>query len=126
MAFHPQSDLQTERVNRVLEEMLRHYAGSARQDDWHVYLPMAEFAINTASSASTGFSTFSLNYARPQNVSLVSQKPGRSVPKAERVGEAVQHALVMARQHLQAGTTTHESLLRLQPVIHIVVNIPTM
>jgi transposase InsO family protein len=32
-AFHPQSDGQTERVNRVLEDMLRHFVGPL-QDDW--------------------------------------------------------------------------------------------
>jgi transposase InsO family protein len=32
-AFHPQTDGQTERANRTLEEMLRHYVGPS-QDDW--------------------------------------------------------------------------------------------
>lgn len=50
-AFHPQSDGQTERVNRVL---LRHYVGSMRHTEWDQYLSMAEFAINNAVHASTG------------------------------------------------------------------------
>jgi hypothetical protein len=32
-SFHPQTDGQTERANRTLEEMLRHYVGY-KQDDW--------------------------------------------------------------------------------------------
>jgi hypothetical protein len=42
-AFHPQTDGQTERVNRVLEDMLRHYVSSV-QDDWDELLDCAEFA----------------------------------------------------------------------------------
>ena len=42
-SFHPQTDGQTERVNRVLEEMLRHYV-SPDHTDWHEHLAMAEFA----------------------------------------------------------------------------------
>ena len=45
-AYHPQSDKQTERVNRTLEEMMRHYV-SPTQDDWDEHLDAAEFAINS-------------------------------------------------------------------------------
>lgn len=38
---HPQSDGQTERVNRVLEDILRSYANSFTH--WSEFLPMAEF-----------------------------------------------------------------------------------
>jgi transposase InsO family protein len=43
-AFHPQTDGQTERVNRVVEEMLRHFV-QPRLDDWDTHLAMVEFAI---------------------------------------------------------------------------------
>jgi hypothetical protein len=46
-AFHPQTDGQTERMNRVVEDMIRHYVGPYH-DDWDHYLPMVEFAINNA------------------------------------------------------------------------------
>ena len=35
---HPQSDGQTERANRTLEDMLRHFVRPA-QDDWDIKLP---------------------------------------------------------------------------------------
>ena len=66
-AFHPQSDGQTERVNRVLQDMLRHYV-SAQRDDWDQHLAAAEFAINNADHASTGFSPFALVYGRAPRV----------------------------------------------------------
>jgi hypothetical protein len=62
-AFHPQSDGQTERTNRTLEEMLRHYVGPT-QDDWDLKLPCAEFAINNTMKRVTGHSPFYLNYGR--------------------------------------------------------------
>ena len=62
-AFHPQSDGQTERTNRTLEEVLRHYVGPT-QEDWDLKLPCAEFAINNAMKRATGHSPFYLNYGR--------------------------------------------------------------
>jgi hypothetical protein len=56
-AFHPQTDGQTERVNRTLEEVLRAYV-SADQADWDKRLPLAEFAINNSVQASTGTTPF--------------------------------------------------------------------
>jgi len=43
-SFHPQADGQTERVNRIFEDMLRHYV-SPQQHDWDTHLAAAEFAI---------------------------------------------------------------------------------
>ena len=44
-AYHPQSDGQTEQMNMVLEDMLRHYV-NPKQDNWDELLPAAEFADN--------------------------------------------------------------------------------
>lgn len=60
-AFHPQTDGQTERAHRTLEEILRSYV-SVRHDDWDQRLAAAEFAINNAPNASSGESPFYLNY----------------------------------------------------------------
>ncbi|KAE9187879.1 hypothetical protein PF004_g22664 [Phytophthora fragariae] len=43
-AAHPESAGQTERVNRVLEDVLRRYATSFAS--WSPFLPMAEFALS--------------------------------------------------------------------------------
>jgi transposase InsO family protein len=60
-AFHPQTDGQTERVNRILEDMLRAFV-CARQSDWDVYLPSVEFAYNNCVHSSTGFTPFYMMY----------------------------------------------------------------
>ena len=46
-AFHPQTDGQTECMNRTLEDMLRHYV-APHQLDWDEHLAMAEFAVNNS------------------------------------------------------------------------------
>ncbi|OWY91224.1 reverse transcriptase, partial [Phytophthora megakarya] len=45
-ADQPQTDGQTERMNRVLVDLLKSYAQSFH--NWSDYLPMTEFAINNA------------------------------------------------------------------------------
>ena len=65
-AFHPQTDGQTERMNRTLEEMLRIHA-TYKQDTWDEYLPAAEFAYNNSKQASTGFTPFELDTGRHPN-----------------------------------------------------------
>lgn len=62
-AFHPQTDGQSERANRSLEEYLRHFV-CPRQDDWDEYLDLAEFAVNDSVSPSTGYSPFYLAYGQ--------------------------------------------------------------
>lgn len=61
-ADHPQSDGQTERVNRVLLDILRSYATTFPH--WSDFLPMVEFAINNAVHASTGQTPFYVNGLR--------------------------------------------------------------
>jgi Chromo (CHRromatin Organisation MOdifier) domain len=59
-AFHPQTDGQTERTNRTIEQILRCYV-DYRQRDWDALLPLVEFSLNNAKSSSTGASPFFLN-----------------------------------------------------------------
>ncbi|KAA0051289.1 reverse transcriptase [Cucumis melo var. makuwa] len=58
-SFHPQSDGQTERINALLEQYLRHYV-SAHQKDWATLLDVAQFSYNLQRSESTGKSPFEI------------------------------------------------------------------
>ena len=58
---HPQMDGQIERINQVLEEMLRAYI-SKKQTNWEECLPILEIAYNSAKHVTTGFSPFTLMY----------------------------------------------------------------
>lgn len=62
-SFHPQTDGQTERMFRTLEEMLRCYI-SYTQRDWIKYLPGLEFAYNNHTNSTTNLSPFFLEYGQ--------------------------------------------------------------
>ena len=62
-AFHPQTDGQTERMNRVLEDMLRHYV-SPDQQDWDLFLSLAEFPMNNCYKSSIQCTPFQLVYGK--------------------------------------------------------------
>jgi transposase InsO family protein len=62
-SYHPQTDGQTERANKTIKEVLRCFVAE-RQTDWHLHLPLLEFALNNSVSPSTGFSPFFLNHGR--------------------------------------------------------------
>jgi hypothetical protein len=88
-AFHPQTDGQTERANRVLEDMLRHYV-SANQDDWDEHLTACEIAVNNSVQMSTKFSPFYLNYG---------EHP--TFPGAIQMDEVTNESVYQLMQHLQ-------------------------
>ena len=62
-AFHPQTDGQTERMNSVLEDMLRHYV-SPDQKDWDTFLSLAEFCMNNCYKTSIQCTPFQLVYGK--------------------------------------------------------------
>ena len=60
-AYHPETNGQTERMNRTLEMHLQSYVNK-EQDNWVSLLPSMQFAINSAKSEATGVSPFYANY----------------------------------------------------------------
>ena len=99
-AFHPQTDGQTERMNRTLEEMLRAYS-TYNQDQWDEYLPAAEFAYNNSKQTSTGYTPFELDCGQHPltPASLLSQ--GTSVPAADNFLEHWENMIAMAKDSLR-------------------------
>eukprot|EP00253_Pinus_taeda_P010505 PITA_10505 len=62
-AYHPQTDEQTERVNQVLEDMLRSYV-MQQPTRWEEYLHLVEFAYNNGYHSSLKMSPFEVLYGR--------------------------------------------------------------
>lgn len=68
-SYHPQTDGQTERTNRIMEEILRNYV-SDKQDDWDKHLTAVEIAINNSKQSSTDFTPFYLNHGRDMKLPI--------------------------------------------------------
>jgi RNase H-like domain found in reverse transcriptase/Reverse transcriptase (RNA-dependent DNA polymerase)/Integrase zinc binding domain/Chromo (CHRromatin Organisation MOdifier) domain/Retroviral aspartyl protease len=102
-ANHPQTDGQTERLNRVIEEMLRSYVNS-RYNDWDLFLSATEFAYNTSLNASTQETPFFLNYGKHPNTPATSLAAGgvnaTHVPSSHQFAEHLHGAINKARSHL--------------------------
>jgi hypothetical protein len=75
IAYHSQTDGQTERVNVVLEDMLRACVLSS-QGSWESWLPLAEFAYNNSYQESIKMAPFEALYGRKYRTPLNWIKPG--------------------------------------------------
>ncbi|KAJ9511238.1 hypothetical protein QJQ45_017169 [Haematococcus lacustris] len=103
-ANHPQTDGQTERANRTLEDMLRSFV-SPHHDDWDEHLTAAEFAYNASVQASTGFSPFRLNSGQEPHtpLSLAAPTAGAATADSETAPaflERMARDITAAKQHL--------------------------
>lgn len=107
-AYHPQSDGQTERLNRVLEDMLRNYVNPAC-DDWDQFLSCAEFAVNNAVNRSTGHTPFYLNFGENPPTPLTVDLPGPFPKDAEEVTLRIHSAVKDAKVLLEAAQARAKS-----------------
>ena len=97
-SYHPQANGQVERMNRVIEEALRHFVGPAH-DDWDEYIPHIEFSINNSRSESTGCTPFQLNRITPP---LSPTALAFNLPTAQRPAPGILHRMYfhLAKQAL--------------------------
>ena len=111
-AFHPQSDGQTERANRSIIDMLRAYCSSNIQD-WEKYLPLVEFALNSAVSTSTQLTPFFFNYGR-HPVYPFANASQLMVSDREDVNEIllrIQSAIQLAQAHLEEAQRRQKEVI---------------
>jgi len=88
-AYHPQTDGQTERMNTVVEEYIRHFT-THEQDDWDELLPMAQAAVMARDATSTGFSPFYLSHGYHPRIGAEVEITGDPVQTASDPKEAAQ------------------------------------
>ncbi|KAJ4722993.1 Retrotransposon protein, putative, Ty3-gypsy subclass [Melia azedarach] len=100
-ANHPQTDGQTERMNALLEEYLRHYV-TANQTNWVDLLDVAQFCYNLHRSSATGMSPAELVMGQqpltPHEVA--KQTSGGKCPAAYRFVRDKQELLAQATDSL--------------------------
>lgn len=107
-AFHPQTDGQTERTNRTLEDALRHYV-SPTQTDWDEYLSPLEFAINNAVQETTKQTPFTLNSGQHPLTPLTLDLPVRSASAQDMASEMMLKAET-AKRAIQAAQDRTKTL----------------
>jgi transposase InsO family protein len=107
-AYHPQTDGQTERVNQILEDMLRAcvmvYPGS-----WDKNLPWAEFSYNNSYQESLKMAPFEALYGRQYRTPLNWIEPGeKAVFGSDNVVEA-EATVRRIQENLKVGKLRQES-----------------
>jgi hypothetical protein len=108
-AYHPQTDGQTERMNRTVEQMLRAYCLN-EPDRWKEHLPAIQFAynasINASSKVSPHYVLFGCEPSMPQTLALPD-----SHANGQRSTEWAQERLAIhntVRRHLQEAQETQK------------------
>jgi len=71
--YHPEANGQAEQTNQTLEQYLRVYC-NYQQDNWSELLPLAEFAYNNTSSATTSVSPFFANKGYHPNLIVYPER----------------------------------------------------
>ena len=112
-SYHPQSDGQTEVVNRTLEQYLRCFTGD-QPHKWVDWLPWAEFSYNTAIHSSTKISPFEAVYSIPPP-NMLSYVPRTTRVQAvdeylrdrDSVLQDLRHQLVLARDRMKTQADKH-------------------
>jgi hypothetical protein len=100
-AYHPQTDGQTERVNRVVGEVLRHYV-APDLTTWHEHLPAVTWAMNNSYHTATRNTPFFLNRGSHP------RRPGQLVvdsvvPASNAMVEGLADGVLRTRQLLAAA-----------------------
>ena len=103
-AFHPQTNGLTEGVNRILEDMLRHYIGELSHNEWDTCLSTAEFAINNSYHESIGTTPFRLNFGKDPRLPLsIPDLTTSKVPSAAQFADRMQEGLISAKKCLTSA-----------------------
>jgi len=76
IAYHPQTDRQTERINQELEQYLRVFIDH-RQEQWPDWLGTAEFAYNNKIHAATKILPFKANYGQDLRMGFEGRRKGK-------------------------------------------------
>ena len=99
--FHPETDGQTERVNALLEEYLRHFV-SANQKDWVDLLDVAQFSYNLQKSSTSGHSPFELvTGQQPTTPDAIVMEYAGSCPAAFHLIQDWHQQREIARAHME-------------------------
>ena len=101
-AYHPQTDGQTERVNQVIEDMLRAYC-MREPARWTRYLYLIEFAYNASFQRSIGMSPFKALYGQECLTPLKWTDPLIRVQVSKEMLDEIQEQVDQIRLDIKAA-----------------------
>jgi hypothetical protein len=108
-AYHPQSNGQVERVNRVIEEYLRHYVKND-QKDWDRFLPMCELSINNAYQESIRAAPAEMVYGERLPIPAMLELPLTRSPHVKHIRDSIAKAI----KHGKRGMAEAQQRMRLR------------
>jgi len=106
-SLHPQTDGQTERTNRTLEQVLHHYV-SYDQSDWDTHLSAVEFAYNNAVQSSTRETPFMLNYGHHPRSNIIVHRNDDMVPAAADFALQMENLVKITLDNLELAQSAQE------------------
>jgi hypothetical protein len=108
LAYHPQTDGQTERTNQVLEDMLRACA-LKHGGSWDKSLPYAEFSYNNRYQANLMMSPFEALYGRKCRTPLYWDQTGERQFFGPKIIQEAEEQVRMIRENLRIAQTWQRS-----------------
>ncbi|WVZ93760.1 LOW QUALITY PROTEIN: hypothetical protein U9M48_039717 [Paspalum notatum var. saurae] len=108
IAYHPQTDGQTERTNQVLEDMLRACA-IQYGTSWDKCLPYAEFSYNNSYQASLKKSPFEALYGRRCRTPLFCNQVGEKQVFGPGIIEDAEQQLRVVQENLKIAQSRQKS-----------------
>ena len=99
-AYHPQTDGQTEVVNKCLEGYLRCMTGESPKD-WMLWLPLAEYWYNTNYHSATQATPFEIVYGQTPPLHIPYMAKDSRVEMVDRTLQAREQAVSMLKFNLK-------------------------
>src|SRR5438128_11340412 len=107
-AYHPQTDGQTERVNQILEDMLRACVLTYGKD-WEKILSFAEFSYNNSYQASLQMAPFEALYGRKCRTPLMWSEVGERSLFGPAIIKEAEEQVAQVREKLKAAQSRQKS-----------------
>jgi hypothetical protein len=106
--YHPQTNGQTERVNQILEDILRmHVIHQPRK--WEDYLPLVEFVYNNGYQASLKMSPFEVLYGRQCNNPVSWSNPVNRISFGPDMLKEMEQQVTQIKQNLKVAQNQQKS-----------------
>ena len=101
-AYHPQTDGQTERINRDLQQYLRIFT-SEKQNEWASWLPLAKFSYNAKKQLSAEKSLFEVTRSYQPKIGF--EQRATKAPAAEELTKQMEETLEQTKENIEKAKT---------------------